>query len=68
MSITQLRQRIDNPSIPKDNIYETNATPDVAGNHRHYFLSVPPHMTTARQAIAWTFGMPAQMYVPMVET
>ena len=34
----------------------------------HYFLRVPPDMTTARQAIAWTFGKEAHEYAPVIET
>lgn len=29
---------------------------------------VPPSMRTARQAVAWTFGLPAAAYDPVVET
>jgi hypothetical protein len=33
-----------------------NATPELDGSYRRYFLRVPPEMRTARQAVAWTFG------------
>ena len=33
-----------------------NATPEPDGTHRRYFLRVPPRMSTAREAVAWTFG------------
>ena len=33
-----------------------NATPDADGSRRRYFLRVPPHMRTAHQGVAWTFG------------
>lgn len=33
-----------------------------------YALRVPPHMKTARQAVAWTFDSKANNYLPLVET
>ena len=33
-----------------------NATAEPDGNHRRYFLRVPPSARTAREAVAWTFG------------
>jgi hypothetical protein len=32
-----------------------NATPEPDGRFRHYWLRVPPTMTTAHEAAAWTF-------------
>jgi hypothetical protein len=34
-----------------------NGTPEPDGTHRHYFLQVPPTVRTARQAVAWTYGL-----------
>jgi hypothetical protein len=31
-------------------------------------LSVPPHVATAREAVAWTFGLTEQEYAPATET
>jgi hypothetical protein len=31
-------------------------------------MRVPPTMTTAREAVAWTFGMPAAEYAPVKRT
>ena len=31
--------------------------PEPDGTYRRYFLRVPPRMRTARQAVAWTFGV-----------
>ena len=45
-----------------------NATPDADGRRREYFLRVPPEVPTARDAVAWTFGMTAEEYDPGVET
>ncbi|MHB8118650.1 MAG: DUF6745 domain-containing protein [Methanothrix sp.] len=35
---------------------------------RIYHLSVPPTITKAREAVAWTFGLSADQYRPGVET
>jgi len=45
-----------------------NATPEPDGTRRTYFLRVPPTMTTARAAVAWTFGLGAVEYRPAVES
>jgi len=46
----------------------TNATPEPDGTVRQYVLRVPPTMTTAREAVAWTFGMDAEEYEPRLES
>jgi hypothetical protein len=38
------------------------------GVRKVYVLSVPPDVATAREAIAWTFSMPADDYDHLVET
>jgi hypothetical protein len=45
-----------------------NSTSEADGSFKHYSLRVPPSMTTARAAIAWTFGQTAETYRPAVET
>jgi hypothetical protein len=35
---------------------------------RDYYLRVPPHMRTAAEAVAWTFGLTAAEYKPARET
>jgi hypothetical protein len=45
-----------------------NSTPEPDGTHRTYFLRVPPGMRTAREAVAWTFGLTGPEYAPSVET
>ena len=35
---------------------------------KQYWLRVPADMQTARQAVAWTFGMTEKQYRPQVET
>ena len=34
-----------------------NSTPEPDGSFKDYWLRVPPTMETARQAVAWTFGL-----------
>lgn len=45
-----------------------NATPELDGTRRRHILAVPPHMNTAREAVAWTFGLDAHEYRPDAET
>jgi hypothetical protein len=50
----------------------TNSTPHLGPDGTHefsrYTLRVPPTMTSAREAVAWTFGMRPLNYGPLVET
>jgi len=43
-----------------------NATPEPDGTRKHYFLQVPAHLTTAREAVAWTYGLAADAYSRLV--
>lgn len=45
-----------------------NSTPEPDGSYKEYFLRVPPTMTTAREAVAWTFAMNDRDYSPDSET
>lgn len=45
-----------------------NSTPEPDGKFRYYFLRVPPSMRTAREAVAWTFGLLPTEYQPARET
>ncbi len=45
-----------------------NSTAEPDGTFKTYWLRVPPETTTAREAVAWTFGMSAGEYAPEVET
>ncbi|MFF5932705.1 DUF6745 domain-containing protein [Streptomyces sp. NPDC012508] len=45
-----------------------NATPEPDGTFRTYWLRVPPGTTTAREGVAWTFGLDAAVYEPVVQT
>lgn len=46
----------------------SNSTPEENGERREYFLRVPPNITTARQGIAWTFGLEELEYHPLIES
>lgn len=45
-----------------------NATPEPDGKRRSYLLRVPPNMKTAKEAVAWTFGMREEDYNPDFES
>jgi hypothetical protein len=45
-----------------------NATQEPDGNHHIYWLRVPPTVGSAREAVAWTFGLNADQYRPLRET
>lgn len=44
-----------------------NATPEPDGSHRHFFLQVPANLRTARDAVAWTYGMRGDAYANLVQ-
>jgi hypothetical protein len=45
-----------------------NSTPEPDGTSRTYWLRVPPTTTTAREGVAWTFGLSAEAYAPLRQT
>lgn len=45
-----------------------NSTPEPDGTRRTYWLRVPPSTRTAREGVAWTFGLSADVYAPVRET
>ena len=46
-----------------------NSTPEPDGSPpKHYFLRVPPYITTAKEAVAWTFDMEKSEYQPVVQS
>ncbi len=45
-----------------------NSTPEPDGTHRTYWLRVPPTTRTAREGVAWTFGLGADAYEPLQQT
>ncbi|MGW5737869.1 MULTISPECIES: DUF6745 domain-containing protein [Streptomyces] len=45
-----------------------NSTPEPDGTRRTYWLRVPPATRTAREGVAWTFGLHADVYEPVRQT
>jgi hypothetical protein len=45
-----------------------NGTREPDGSYKRYFLRVPPTMRTAREAVAWTYGLTAETYEPLIRT
>ncbi|MER6500400.1 DUF6745 domain-containing protein [Streptomyces sp. NPDC001455] len=45
-----------------------NSTPEPDGTHRTYWLRVPPGTRTAKDGVAWTFGLSADVYAPVRQT
>ncbi|WP_405997395.1 DUF6745 domain-containing protein [Streptomyces sp. NBC_00829] len=45
-----------------------NSTPEPDGTHRTYWLRVPPTTGTAREGVAWTFGLAGEAYEPLLQT
>jgi hypothetical protein len=43
-----------------------NATPEPDGTRKHFFLQVPAHIRTAREAVAWSYGLSANVYANLV--
>ena len=66
--IGTLRRR----DVPNDEplvmVEVVNSTPEPDGRWKHYWLRVPPNIETAREAVAWTFGMKEADYRPNIET
>nr|BFE66437.1 hypothetical protein GCM10020063_109630 [Dactylosporangium thailandense] len=45
-----------------------NSTPEPDGTSRVYWLRVPPTTRTAREGVAWTFGLTEAEYRPLIQT
>jgi hypothetical protein len=45
-----------------------NGTPEPDGTYKRYYLQVPANMRSAREAVAWTYGLSEQRYRPTVRT
>lgn len=45
-----------------------NRTAEPDGTFREYFLRVPPEITSAREAVAWTFDVETEDYSPLIES
>jgi hypothetical protein len=39
-----------------------NGTAEADGTRKHYYLQVPPDVRSAREAVAWTYGLTPQQY------
>ena len=59
------RWRRDEPIVMVEVL---NSTPETDGSRKTYFLRVPPRTQTAREGVAWTFGLSAGEYTPVIET
>ncbi|MEW2071526.1 DUF6745 domain-containing protein [Streptomyces sp. NPDC007346] len=45
-----------------------NSTPEPDGTHRTYWLRVPPATRSAKDGVAWTFGLEGAAYAPVRQT
>lgn len=45
-----------------------NSTPNPDGTVSEYWLRVPPHVRTAKEAVAWTFRLAPHQYNPIKQT
>ncbi|MFE8911201.1 DUF6745 domain-containing protein [Streptomyces globisporus] len=45
-----------------------NSTPEPDGTYRTYWLRVPPTTWTAKDGVAWTFGLEGAAYAPVRQT
>lgn len=45
-----------------------NSTPEPDGTHKTYWLRVPPATRSAKEGVAWTFGLEASAYEPLRQT
>ncbi len=67
--VTGVLWRIDLPGDePVVMVEVVNATPEPDGTRRTYWLRVPPRTRTAKEGVAWTFGLGPADYHPAVQT
>jgi len=45
-----------------------NSTAEPDGSFKRYMIRVPPHVDTAHDAVAWTWGLTEKQYAPALET
>lgn len=62
------RQEFGDDDEPLVIVKVINSTPEPDGTYNIYFLRVPPTTQTAREGIAWTFGLTPEEYFPLRET
>jgi hypothetical protein len=63
-----LLQHSFNMDEPLTMVRVRNSTPEPDGSFKDYYLRVPPTMTTAKEAVAWTFGLTEDEYDPGQES
>ncbi|WP_416968823.1 DUF6745 domain-containing protein [Streptomyces sp. 4F14] len=61
----RIEMGIDEPVVMVEVV---NSTPEPDGSRNVYWLRVPPRTRTAREGVAWTFGLSAEAYAPAEET
>ncbi|MFM9609102.1 DUF6745 domain-containing protein [Streptomyces niveiscabiei] len=61
----RIEMGIDEPVVMVEVV---NSTPEPDGSRNVYWLRVPPGTRTAREGVAWTFGLSADAYAPLQET
>ncbi|MFZ2099079.1 MAG: DUF6745 domain-containing protein [Oricola sp.] len=61
----RLGQRLSEPILA---VQVVNQTPEPDGSFREFWLRVPPTVMTARQAVAWTFGLSTADYDPVAQS
>lgn len=56
--------KIYNPHNKRDYYFVKviNGTPEADGSFKDYYLQVPPDMDTAKEAVAWTYGLAENEY------
>ena len=57
---------VDGEALTLVEVVNSTAEPD--GSYRRYVLRVPPGVRSAREAVAWTFGLRAGQYDPVAMT
>lgn len=62
------RKKFTGDDEPLVMVKVTNKTAELDGTYKEYFLRVPPDISTAKAAVAWTFNMDADEYAPILET
>ncbi|MHC5908311.1 DUF6745 domain-containing protein [Streptomyces sp. S6] len=61
----RIEMGVDEPVVMVEVV---NSTPEPDGSRNVYWLRVPPRTRTAREGVAWTFGLGAEVYAPLQET
>jgi len=61
------RQHLPNDE-PVTIVRVKNSTPEPDGSIKEYFLRVPPDTETAKEGVAWTFGLESNDYKPDIES